>query len=63
MSRSLAAYRPMSTIQTGPRANVIGRPEAVLNVLPSSASGRDQRAFQDLPSRSTMAVPEPMLSA
>jgi hypothetical protein len=32
-----------STTQTGPRANVIGWPDAAVNVVPPSASGRDQR--------------------
>jgi hypothetical protein len=32
-----------STIQTGPRAKVIGWPVAVVNVAPPLASGRDQR--------------------
>lgn len=32
-----------STTQTGPRANVIGWPDAVVNLVPPSASGRDQR--------------------
>ena len=32
-----------STTQAGPRANVIGWPDAVVNVVPPSASARDQR--------------------
>ena len=32
-----------STTQTGPRANVIGWPDKVVNAVPPSASGRDQR--------------------
>ena len=52
-----------STIQTGPRANVIGWPDAVRKVVPSSAAGRDQRAWKTSPSRSTSARPEPTLFA
>lgn len=34
------------TIHTGPGAKVIGRPEAVVKVVPPSAAGRDQRAWK-----------------
>ena len=36
-------FRAASTIQTGPGAKVIGCPDAVVNVVPPSGSGRDQR--------------------
>ena len=32
------------TIHTGPRANVIGWPDVVVNAVPPSGAGRDQRA-------------------
>jgi hypothetical protein len=35
--------RRVSTTQTGPRAYVMGRPDVVVNAVPSLASGRDQR--------------------
>jgi hypothetical protein len=56
-------YRAAKTIQTWPRANVIGWPEAVLNVVPPSALGRAQCACHSLPSRNTSAEPDPVLSA
>jgi hypothetical protein len=34
------------TIHTGPGAKVIGRPEAVVKVVPPSVAGRDQRAWK-----------------
>lgn len=46
-----------STTQTGPRANVIGCPDTVVNVVPPSASGRDQRTSLARPLRSTSPVP------
>ena len=58
-----AGQRAASTIQTGPRAKVIGWPDAVRNVVPSSAVGRDQRAWKTSPPRSTSARPEPTLFA
>ena len=53
----------MSTTQTGPRAKVIGPPDAVVKVVPPFAVGRDQCPAQALPSRSTSVVPDPTLSA
>lgn len=55
--------RGASTTHTGPEANVIGCPAVVVNVVPSSVAGRDQRMSQARPSRSTTPVPEPVLSA
>src|SRR6266567_7038412 len=52
-----------STTQTGPRANVIGWPDKVVNVVPPSASGRDQRMAYAWPPRSTTPVPVPVLTA
>lgn len=38
-------YLPAArTIHTGPRAKVIGWPDVVVNIVPPSGSGRDQRA-------------------
>src|SRR5215467_1685177 len=48
---------------TWPRAKVIRWPDAVVNVVPRLAAGRDQCTLHSLPSRSTKAVPDPVLSA
>ena len=39
------------TIHTWPGANVIGRPDGVVKVVPWVSDGRDQRAGYALPSR------------
>ena len=39
-------HRAAMTIHTGLGAKVIGRPEAVVKVVPPSAAGRDQRAWK-----------------
>jgi hypothetical protein len=43
--RSGTGQRAVRTTQTGPGAKVIGRSAAVVNVVPPSAVGRDQRAW------------------
>src|SRR5215831_2410818 len=48
---------------TGPRAKVIRWPDAVVKVVPPLAAGRDQCTLHSLPSRSTNAWPDPVLSA
>src|SRR5580700_2784503 len=55
--------RAISTIHTWPGANGIVWPDPVVNVVPPSADGRDQRAWKALPLRSTTAVPLPVVSA
>ena len=43
-ARAGISQRATSTTQTGPTANVIGRPDVVVNVVPRFAFRRDQRA-------------------
>src|SRR5215471_1921591 len=48
---------------TCPRATVIRRPDAVVQVVPPLRERRDQCTVHTLPLRSTCAVPVPMLCA
>ena len=53
----------VSITQTGPRANVMGWPDMVVNVVPPLASGRDQRMAYAWQPRSTIPAATALLAA